>query len=486
MYYVSTRGNTPKMQFSDVLLMGLAPDGGLMLPEYYPNIDDKTLTKWRSLNYQELAFEIMQLFATDIDKENLKKLIDKTYTKDVFGSDDITPVDKLYHDIYLLKLSNGPTLAFKDIAMQFLGNAFEYVLNQKNQRLTIIGATSGDTGSAAEYALKGKKNIEVFMMSPYGKMSEFQRAQMYSLDDKNIHNIAIKGMFDDCQDIVKALQEDHEFKAKYSLGTVNSINWGRILAQIVYYFKGYFASTKDNSQKVSFCVPSGNFGNVCAGHIAKMMGLPIDRLIVATNENDVLHEFFDKASYQPRPSNKTYVTSSPSMDISKASNFERFIYTLLNKDGEKVAELFTKVKQGEGFRLDEKLDEIRQDYGFISGKSTHQDRLDTIKKVYQETGRLIDPHTADGVKVAKDVQNQDEVIVVAETALPIKFAKTIKEAVGDVELPRPKHTQDLETKPQFVIVLIMMQNWLPMKSVGKFTPNSDKCLPNIYLFVMLN
>ena len=453
MYYVSTRGNTPKMQFSDVLLMGLAPDGGLMLPEYYPNIDDKTLTKWRSLNYQELAFEIMQLFATDIDKDDLKKLIDKTYTKDVFGSDDITPVDKLYHDIYLLKLSNGPTLAFKDIAMQFLGNAFEYVLNQKNQRLTIIGATSGDTGSAAEYALKGKKNIEVFMMSPYGKMSEFQRAQMYSLDDKNIDNIAIKGMFDDCQDIVKALQEDHEFKAKYSLGTVNSINWGRILAQIVYYFKGYFASTKDNNQKVSFCVPSGNFGNVCAGHIAKMMGLPIDRLIVATNENDVLHEFFDKASYQPRPSNKTYVTSSPSMDISKASNFERFIYTLLNKDGGKVAELFTKVKQGEGFRLDEKLDEIRQDYGFISGKSTHQDRLNTIKKVYQETGRLIDPHTADGVKVAKDVQNQDEIIVVAETALPIKFAETIKEAVGDIELPRPKHTQDLETKPQFVIVL---------------------------------
>ena len=453
MYYVSTRDNTPKMQFSDVLLMGLAPDGGLMLPEYYPNIDDKTLTKWRSLNYQKLAFEIMQLFATDIDKDDLKKLIDKTYTKDVFGSDDITPVDKLYHDIYLLKLSNGPTLAFKDIAMQFLGNAFEYVLNQKNQRLTIIGATSGDTGSAAEYALKGKKNIEVFMMSPYGKMSEFQRAQMYSLDDKNIHNIAIKGMFDDCQDIVKALQEDHEFKAKYSLGTVNSINWGRILAQIVYYFKGYFASTENNSQKVSFCVPSGNFGNVCAGHIAKMMGLPIDRLIVATNENDVLHEFFDKASYQPRPSNKTYVTSSPSMDISKASNFERFIYTLLNKDGEKVAELFTKVKQGEGFRLDEKLDEIRQDYGFISGKSTHQDRLNIIKKVYQETGRLIDPHTADGVKVAKDVQNQDEIIVVAETALPIKFAKTIKEAVGDVELPRPKHTQDLEKKPQFVIVL---------------------------------
>lgn len=453
MYYVSTRGNTPKMQFSDVLLMGLAPDGGLMLPESYPNIDSQTLTKWRTLNYQDLAFEIMQLFATDIDKADLKQLIDKTYTKDVFHSDEITPLDKLYHDIYLLELSNGPTLAFKDIAMQFLGNAFEYVLNKKNERLTIIGATSGDTGSAAEYALRGKENIEVFMMSPYGKMSEFQRAQMYSLDDKNIHNIAIKGMFDDCQDIVKALQEDHEFKAKYSLGTVNSINWGRILAQIVYYFKGYFASTDNNDQKVSFCVPSGNFGNICAGHIAKMMGLPIDRLIVATNENDVLHEFFDKGSYQPRPSEKTYVTSSPSMDISKASNFERFIYTLLQKDGAKVAELFTDVKQGKGFDLTEKLTEIRQNYGFVSGKSTHQDRISTIKQVYQETGRLIDPHTADGIKVAKDVQKSGEIIIVAETALPIKFSQTINEAVGDICLPRPKHTQGLEEKPQFVLVL---------------------------------
>ncbi|MDO5651833.1 MAG: threonine synthase [Moraxella sp.] len=453
MQYISTRGKTKPMAFSDVLLMGLAPDGGLMLPEVYPQIDADTLNHWRDLSYTELALAIMQLFATDIDVVDLKSLIDKTYTKATFGSDEITPVTKLYDDFYLLELSNGPTLAFKDMAMQFLGNAFEYVLAKKGERLTIIGATSGDTGSAAEYALRGKANVEVFMMSPDGKMSAFQRAQMYSLDDKNIHNIAIKGMFDDCQDIVKALQEDATFKRQYSLGTVNSINWGRILAQIVYYFKGYFNATTDNTQKLSVCVPSGNFGNVCAAHIARMMGLPLERLIVATNENDVLHEFFSTGKYTPRNSAHTYVTSSPSMDISKASNFERFVYTLLEQDGTAVAELFNAVKDGKGFDLSDKLSIVHDKYGFVSGKSTHQERIHTIKQVYAQTGRLIDPHTADGIKVAKDVQLDGEIILVAETALPIKFSETIHEAVGEIDMPRPAHTVGLEDKPQFVSVL---------------------------------
>lgn len=453
MQYISTRGNTAPMQFSDVLVMGLAPDGGLMLPEVYPQIDRATLDKWRSLSYTELAFEIMSLFATDIPSDDLKALIDKTYTKAVFNSDDVTPVTRLYDDVYLLELSNGPTLAFKDMAMQFLGNAFEYVLKQKGERLTIIGATSGDTGSAAEYALRGKDNIHVFMMSPHGKMSAFQRAQMYSLDDDNIHNIAINGMFDDCQDIVKALQEDADFKAKYSLGTVNSINWGRILAQIVYYFKGYFGATNSNGEKVSFCVPSGNFGNICAGHIAREMGLPIDRLIVATNENDVLNEFFATGNYAPRKASETFVTSSPSMDISKASNFERFIYLLLDKDASKVNALFNDVRTGKGFDLKDKLSDINDKFGFVSGKSTHADRLDTIKKVHNETGRLIDPHTADGVKVALDVKQANEKIVVAETALPIKFEETMTEALGQIDLPRPKHTVGLEDKEQFVTIL---------------------------------
>lgn len=453
MQYISTRGKTQPMQFSDVLLMGLAPDGGLMLPETYPSIDEATLEQWRKLSYTELAFEIMSLFVTDIPSDDLKNIINKTYTQAAFGSEDITPVTRLYDRLALLELSNGPTLAFKDIAMQFLGNAFEYVLKQKNERLTIIGATSGDTGSAAEYALRGKDNIEVFMMSPEGKMSAFQRAQMYSLDDANIHNIAVAGMFDDCQDIVKALQEDAEFKAKYSLGTVNSINWGRILAQIVYYFKGYFGATTDNSQKISFCVPSGNFGNICAGHIAREMGLPIDRLIVATNENDVLNEFFNTGKYTPRTSSETYVTSSPSMDISKASNFERFVFLLLDKDSAQVAKLFGDVKSGKGFDLSDNLNLVNEKFGFIAGKSTHQDRLATIKKVYDDTHRLIDPHTADGVKVALEVQKADEVILVAETALPAKFQETIVEAVGEMTLPRPEHTQGLEDKPQYVTMV---------------------------------
>lgn len=284
-------------------------------------------------------------------------------------------------------------------------------------------------------------------------MSEFQRAQMYSLDDKNIHNIAIKGMFDDCQDIVKALQQDAEFKAKYSLGTVNSINWGRILAQIVYYFKGYFASTTDNSQKVSFCVPSGNFGNICAGHIAREMGLPIDRLIVATNENDVLHDFFTTGKYSPRTADKTYVTSSPSMDISKASNFERFVYLLAEKNGEKINTLWQDVNAGKGFDMSDLMANINGKYGFASGKSTHADRIATIKQVYAEDNQLIDPHTADGIKVAREVRKKGEVIVCAETALPAKFAETITEAVGQLDIPRPKHTDNIESLAQYVTVL---------------------------------
>ncbi|WP_227428899.1 threonine synthase [Psychrobacter sp. I-STPA6b] len=453
MKYISTRGQTEPMDFSDVLLMGLAPDGGLMLPESYPQIDNATLNEWRQLSYPQLALAIMRLFATDIDEADLADIINRTYTTEVFGSEDITPVRKLEDNLYILGLSNGPTLAFKDVAMQFLGNAFEYVLKQKGERLTIIGATSGDTGSAAEYALRGKDNIEVFMLSPHGKMSDFQRAQMYSLDDANIHNIAIKGMFDDCQDIVKALQQDADFKAKYSLGTVNSINWGRILAQIVYYFKAYFAVTDSNDEKVSFCVPSGNFGNICAGHIAREMGLPIERLIVATNENDVLNDFFNQGAYNPRPADKTYVTSSPSMDISKASNFERFIYLLLDKDTARVHELFDGVKSGTGFDLSDVLQVVNQRYGFAAGKSTHADRLATIKAVYKQTDELIDPHTADGVKVAKELQQDGEVIVCAETALPVKFADTIVEAVGEIDIERPAHTEGLEDLEQHVLVL---------------------------------
>ena len=450
MKYISTRGATDRKTFGEVLLMGLAPDGGLMLPEHYPQIDRATLDKWRGLAYADLAFEIMRLFATDIPEGDLRAIINRTYTAEAFGNAEITPVRTLSDGLKIQALSNGPTLAFKDMAMQFLGNAFEYVLKREGQTLNIVGATSGDTGSAAEYALRGKEGIHVFMMSPEGKMSAFQRAQMYSLQDENIHNIAVDGMFDDCQDIVKAIQNDAAFKEKYRIGTVNSINWGRVMAQVVYYFAGYFKATANNDETVSFCVPSGNFGNVCAGHIAKQMGLPIRRLMVATNENDVLDEFFKTGSYRPRTAAHTHVTSSPSMDISKASNFERFIFDLTGRDAAEIETLWTEVGVGKGFNLAFALDKIRNEYGFVSGKSLHRDRLAVIKQVYEQDGELIDPHTADGVKVARELREAGETVVCLETALAAKFADTIREAVGDVDIPRPAKLQGLEDLPQKV------------------------------------
>ncbi len=451
MKYISTRGGMAPQSFSDILLMGLAPDGGLALPESYPQISRAQLDAWRGLSYAELAFEIIRLFATDIPEGDLRDIVQRTYTRAAFGTDDITPVKTLQDGIAILELSNGPTLAFKDMAMQLLGNLFEYVLARKGRQLNILGATSGDTGSAAEYAMRGKQGIQVFMLSPDGLMSPFQRAQMYSLQDANIHNIAIRGMFDDCQDIVKAVQNDHAFKAKYDIGTVNSINWARVVAQVVYYFKGYFNATENNDQQVSFCVPSGNFGNVCAGHIARQMGLPVARLIVATNENDVLDEFFRTGAYRPRGTANTYVTSSPSMDISKASNFERFVFDLVGRDGDAVKALWRKVESGEGFDLSDKLAEARDAFGFVSGKSSHADRLATIRTVDAEDGVVVDTHTADGIKVAREARLPGEIVVCLETALPAKFADTIREAL-DRDPPRPDGFDGIEALPQKVVV----------------------------------
>ena len=297
MLYISTRGHPDRKHFCEILLEGLAPDGGLYLPERYPKVDGATLAKWRSLPYADLAFEILSLYIDDIPAGELRALCRKTYTAEVFGTREIVPLKKLEEGVYLEALSNGPTLAFKDMAMQLLGNLFEYELARRGEQLNILGATSGDTGSAAEYAMRGMKGVRVFMTSPKGRMSPFQQAQMFSLQDANIHNIAIEGVFDDCQDIVKAVSNDHAFKAKYKIGTVNSINWARLLAQVVYYFAGYLQATRSNSEQVSFTVPSGNFGNICAGHVARQMGLPIAKLVVATNENDVLDEFFRTGVY---------------------------------------------------------------------------------------------------------------------------------------------------------------------------------------------
>jgi len=462
--YISTRGQAAPQSFCDILLGGLAPDGGLYLPENYPQVTSAELAEWRELPYAALALRILQKYVDDIPSCDLKTLADRTYTAQTYkycrpgphGEDraaDITPLTTLEPGFHLLELSNGPTLAFKDMAMQLLGNLFEYVLAKRNETINILGATSGDTGSAAEYAMRGKQGVRVFMLSPHGKMSAFQRAQMYSLQDENIVNIAIEGMFDDCQDIVKAVSNDAAFKAHYKIGAVNSINWARVLAQIVYYFKGYFAATTSNDEQVAFSVPSGNFGNICAGHIARMMGLPIARLVLATNENDVLDEFFRTGVYRPRGTADTFVTSSPSMDISKASNFERFVFDLVGRDPAVVRSLWAKVDAGGSFDLRDTPFMARlPEFGFVSGKSTHADRLATITDVWQRHRVMIDTHTADAVKLAREHLLPGVPMLVLETAQPVKFAETIHEALG-MEPERPKELEGIEHLPQRVAVM---------------------------------
>jgi len=465
MLYLSTRGHPDRKHFCEILLEGLAPDGGLYLPEHYPQLADADLNRlrqvWQQQGYAALAFEILSLYIDDIPAADLKALCEKTYTAAVYGTEAIVPLKPLQAagdaapELFLEALSNGPTLAFKDMAMQLLGNLFEYELGRRGEELNILGATSGDTGSAAEYAMRGKKGVRVFMTSPHGRMSPFQQAQMFSLLDENIHNIAIEGVFDDCQDIVKAVSNDLDFKKKYKIGTVNSINWARLLAQVVYYFAGYFQATASNDQSVSFTVPSGNFGNVCAGHVARMMGLPIVQLVVATNENDVLDEFFRTGIYRVRGTADTHETSSPSMDISKASNFERFVFDLLGRDATQTRALFGDALNQQGrfdLSADPRFAEAKTRYGFVSGKSSHADRLATIRQVFERYGVMIDTHTADGVKVAREHLQAGVPMLVLETALPIKFAGTIVEALGR-EPDRPAKFNGIEALPKRVKVM---------------------------------
>ncbi|MCU0952255.1 MAG: threonine synthase [Burkholderiaceae bacterium] len=457
MQYVSTRGRAPEQGFLGILLSGLASDGGLYLPTHYPQISAEDLAHWRTLDYADLAFELLRRFATDIPVDNLAALCRRTYTAQVYGNGrpdsdatQIAPLRAIEPGVHLLELSNGPTLAFKDMAMQLLGALFEYALAQRGERLNVLGATSGDTGSAAEYAMRGRRGINVFMLSPQGRMSAFQRAQMYSLQDANIFNLAVGGTFDDCQDIVKAVSADLDFKQRLKIGTVNSINWARVVAQVVYYVKGWLAATSRSDERVSFCVPSGNFGNVFAGWVAKRMGLPIDRLIVATNENDVLDEFFRSGRYRVRAGADTHATSSPSMDISKASNFERFVFDIVGRDAEFVRELWWQLDtEGQFDVAGTPIWGKVQASGFASGRSTHADRLRTIRELHAARGLVVDPHTADGLKVARDwrAQGVKTPIICLETALPAKFAETIVEAIG-TEPPRPAAYAGIEQQPQ--------------------------------------
>ncbi|RMB61995.1 threonine synthase [Tessaracoccus antarcticus] len=457
MRYVSTRDSSggPGRPFCDILLEGLAPDGGLYLPEHYPQVDGDTLARWRSLvradGYAALAFEVLSLFIDDIPAGDLRGICERAYAPHKFLDPAVAPVSQLSDGLWLLHLSNGPSAAFKDMAMQLLGELFEYELERRDTTITILGATSGDTGSAAEYALMGKPRVRVFMLSPQGRMTPFQQAQMFSIDDPSITNIAVDGVFDDCQDIVKEINADAGFKARHRIGAVNSINWARLMAQVVYYFAAWL-QIADDDRPLSFAVPSGNFGNIAAGHVAKSMGLPIHRLILATNENNVLDEFFTTGVYRIRGSAETHETSSPSMDISKASNFERYVADLVGRDGARVADLFGRQLREEG-RFD--LSELRafrdqlETHGFVTGSSTHADRLGQIRRTYSEDGVIIDPHTADAVQVARSMQVCGTVVAL-ETALPVKFSGTITEALG-IEVPRPAVFDGIEDLPRHVV-----------------------------------
>jgi threonine synthase len=440
-HYVSTRGGAAPQRFSDILLEGLAPDGGLYVPEAFPRAD---LSAWRSLSYPDLAFQILARFIDDIPE--LESLVKRAYSARRFAGEEVTPVRTLEPGLHILALSNGPTLAFKDIALQLLGELFEWVLSERKQTLNILGATSGDTGSAAEHAMRGKQGIRVFMLSPHNRMTAFQAAQMYALQDANIHNLVVKGVFDDCQDVVKAVNADAGYKARHRIGAVNSINWARVAAQVVYYFKGYFAATGDDRQPVSFAVPSGNFGNIYAGYVARQMGLPVKQLILASNENDVLDEFFRTGKY--RVKRTVQHTTSPSMDISKASNFERYVFDLVGRDPARVKDLWRRLDTEGEFDLSHSpyWPRVAQS-GFVSGKSTHGDRIATIRRIHEKHRVMIDPHTADGVKVGLAHREPLVPLICLETAQPAKFAATLREALGR-EPERPAEFRDLERLPQ--------------------------------------
>ena len=375
--YSSTRGQVQNLTFEETVVMGLADDGGLLIPNELPNVSKK-LKKWRNLGYKELSLEIMDLFTDEnFPKQDLKLIIQDSYEK--FRHSEITPTI-LIDNIHILELFHGPTFAFKDIALQFLGNLFEYFLSMRKHPLRILGATSGDTGSAAINGLKGKNGVEVFMLFPKGRVSNIQERQMTTILDSNIHNLAINGSFDDAQSIVKKIFNNHEFKKNYYLGSVNSINWARILAQIVYYFFAWFRITKSDYDLVNFIVPTGNFGNILAGYYAKKMGLPVDKLVIATNENDILDRFFKTGKYYRSKLRKTL---SPSMDILVSSNFERYLYDLAGKSSKKLI-LWMKNFENKGvLNIEKNLLKIAQK-DFLSASADDLEVISIIQKYYKK------------------------------------------------------------------------------------------------------
>jgi threonine synthase len=445
MKYMSTRGQVKNLSFSDAVMMGLASDGGLLLPQKIPRLSEQQLQSLSRLDYKDLAHEIISLYATDLPTEDLRNLVDKSYA--VFDHPEVTPVVK-QDDLYILELFHGPTLAFKDVALQFLGNLFEYYLVQQGKKMNIVGATSGDTGSAAIAGVRGKDNINIFILYPDGRVSKVQEMQMASVADANVFNIAIDGTFDDAQAIVKDVFNDAHFKQLHALGSINSINWVRVLAQIVYYFYAYFRVVQETGCKqVQFSVPTGNFGDIFAGYIAKEMGLPIPQLILATNANNILSRFVNQGDYSLAT---VHQSLSPSMDIQVASNFERYLFYLYDGDTAKVLDAMKRFKTAGKICFEgELLNRIQRD--FVSATVDDRATLEQITSFYRKTGYILDPHTAVGVAAALKV-GADAPLVCLATAHPAKFPEAISMAIGAPPPPIPaiEELRDLPLRREYM------------------------------------
>jgi threonine synthase len=453
MQYLSTRGGVPPLSFTQAVMMGLAEDGGLLLPRTIPRIGCETLTSWQNLSYPELTFEIMSRFIDDIPSSNLKDIINRSYA--TFDSEEITPL--VHHgEFHILELFHGPTLAFKDIALQFLGNLFEYLLEKNDGKLNILGATSGDTGSAAIYGVKGKKRIHIFILHPHQRVSKMQEKQMTTVAEENVFNIAIRGSFDDGQALVKKFFRDIEFKKKHNLGAINSINWARILAQVVYYVYSCLHVIKhEKDSSLDFTIPTGNFGDIFAGYIAKKM-LPagtIRQLTLATNSNDILTRLVNNGDYSLDSVKRT---SSPSMDIQAASNFERYLYYLMDKDATKTAELMAEFAQNGALNLSDYQEQIRRD--FAATAISEEEVIDTISNFFENHGYILDPHTAVGVKAAEKCKTAGVPMVCLATAHPAKFSEVVNKATGTLPPMTAALSEILKTKSRCKIMAAKDKN----------------------------
>ncbi len=451
MKYISTRGNAPELSFEDVLLTGLATDGGLYVPKEVPHYSLEEIESWRDLPYTELAHKVIYPFVEGcVDSAALKKMLESVYNNSVFGHKAIAPLQQIDHNEYVLELFHGPTLAFKDFALQMLGQLLDYVLERRHEKVVIMGATSGDTGSAAIEGTKACRNVDIFILHPHGRVSEVQRRQMTTVKGDNIYNIAIEGNFDQAQDMVKASFGNQAFlRGERKLVAVNSINWARIMSQIVYYFYSSL-NLGGPLRPMAYSVPTGNFGDIFAGYMAKKMGLPIEQLIIATNSNDVLHRLLSKNQYEVHPLKHTI---TPSMDIAVSSNFERLLFDLYDRDGAKLADLMARMNaKKEVVSLDEdKLAKARE--LFDSYAVDEATTVATMQEVFGETGYLLDPHTAIGVKAARECRRNKHIpMITLGTAHPVKFEDAVQRAGYD--MPKlPHHLSDLMEREERLNVL---------------------------------